>query len=257
MVHLLYVPGVLAMPAYFAVFTGALGGDHLAFTQVSLKVLPVLLLMYAAVAAGRASARAAGRAGVTRYSVLVAAGLTFSMMGDALLEFDGLRAGPEAAGRRKTSDFFLYGLVAFLVGHLCYTAAFLSLTAAFAPAAALPFAGLGVAAFSYIRPGLPPGLLLPVLVYTVAIAVMGWRASAAHAAAAPGRERTALLAATVGAFVFMVSDLIIAVSAFRVAVPNGKVAVMLTYYLAQLLISGSVMGVTGVTGGGKRKRKRT
>lgn len=218
-----FVPGAALVPAYYY----ALEHDFSAFSLILVKLLPIAALLLATVSQTRRTA----------YSLRVSAGLAVCAVGDALMEVYSL----------GSPRYFLYGLVAFLFGHAAYLAAFLSTTARAAPLAALPYFALGGTAFWHLGPVVPPGLLLPVAVYTAVISAMGWRALARRGERGCTHASQGL--AAVGAFVFMVSDLIIAVNAFHTPVPDAKHYVMATYYTAQVCIAASVVG------GAVRRRK--
>jgi uncharacterized membrane protein YhhN len=136
-------------------------------------------------------------------------------------------------------SFFLYGLGTFLVGHLIYIFAF----AADAPrpsfSMALPFVGFGVAVVLFLQPGIPAQLQLPVTLYATAIMAMGWRAAARIGAA--NSALNSQLFATLGALLFVSSDLMIALDKFRAPLPLRTPLIMSTYYAAQLLIAAAAL----------------
>ena len=77
----------------------------------------------------------------------------------------------------------------------------------------------------------------PVAVYVTVIVVMGWRAAARAAGAAPMPSGELALA---GALLFMISDGVLAVDRFARPFAAADGAVMTTYYAAQTLIALSV-----------------
>lgn len=156
------------------------------------------------------------------YATLVLAGLAASLAGDVLLE-----ASP---------DYFLYGLVAFLVGHLCYVAAYVSRARTVHVARALPWAAFGAAMFTLVAPGLGD-MAIPVAVYTTVICTMGWRAWETSRTAAP---KGAALHALLGASLFAVSDSLIAINKFHAPFVGARYAIMVLYWLGQLGIARSV-----------------
>jgi uncharacterized membrane protein YhhN len=87
-----------------------------------------------------------------------------------------------------------------------------------------------------LAPGLPDALALPVAVYAGAIALMAYTAAARDATSDASWRYAAA-----GALVFVVSDSILAVDKFRSPFPAAKLAVMATYYGAQLLIAASAL----------------
>lgn len=173
--------------------------------MLALKPLPVLLL-----AAFLWPAREV-------YGRRVAAGLLFSAVGDVLLEL-----GPQ---------LFLWGVGAFFIAHLFYIAAFLSAEKGLRPTAAIPAIVLGLLVFPRLLPGLEgQGLLVPVLLYTLALCAMLWRALA----------RRGALAGALGAAAFAISDSLIALDRFApegAPVPHVRYAILILYWLGQLGIT--------------------
>ncbi len=154
------------------------------------------------------------------YGRLILVGLIAGLAGDLLLE---VRA---AAG-------FLFGLGAFLFGHLAYTGAFALdqpdwVLTAWA-AGALSVFGVGVA--KWLQPHLPPDLKVPVRIYIVVILAM--------TAAGIGLLDRRILA-SMGAVAFLASDLAVARERF---VQPGFVNLawgLPVYYLGQALLAWSI-----------------
>jgi uncharacterized membrane protein YhhN len=178
---------------------------------VRLVVKPVPVLALAAWATLRGSRQPLGR--------LTAAGLLLSAVGDVLLD----------AGR------FLPGLGAFLLAHVVYILAFISVERRPAVARALPFAAWGLVTFNLLRPGLGT-LALPVGAYVVVITIMMWRAAARVGSPRAGRAAWLGLA---GAIAFGSSDTLIAVTRFLQPIEGVRVPIMLLYWLGQWGIAGS------------------
>ncbi|XP_069048034.1 lysoplasmalogenase [Lepisosteus oculatus] len=172
----------------------------------------------------------------------VAGGLLFSAAGDTCLIWTHL---------------FLHGMACFAAAHLLYSLSFLSRSPSssssplFLP---LSLALWAVAAgfYAYLLPYLA-ALWPAVGVYSLLLAAMATLALRA------GRALGLL-----GALLFMASDLLLALLTFRAldpaAAPWGHAVVMVTYYLAQLLIAvGDVRAGSEVAGPGaglgNRKRK--
>jgi uncharacterized membrane protein YhhN len=198
------LPFTLAVALYCAAKAA-----HAPSALVVAKPLPVLALAWAVMGHG-----ARGR----RLGVLT--GLLFSAAGDVLLE----------VGR------FLPGLVAFLLAHVAYTAAFLSDMKKPALFRALPFAVWGALLFDHVRPGLG-ALAGPVAVYVVAISTMMWRAAARVREQPPGGAWAGLL----GAVSFGLSDSLIALDRFASPIPWASVPIMLFYFLGQAGIAMSAL----------------
>ena len=181
-----------------------------------LKSLPVLALA-AVVAAG---------ATVPSYGRLVMAGLLASAVGDVCLAFP---------------SGFLFGLGAFLVGHLCYVGAFAggAVVTSVSVAAAAAIGVFAVLMLRYLWPHVRTSRVRwPVVVYMAAICAMGWCAIAS--ASAPGAAEAAA-AGAIGAVAFMVSDSVLAVNRFARPFAAAHAIVMVTYYAAQMLIARSAL----------------
>lgn len=195
--------GLAAALAYFV----AMATD-VAWLRLGAKPLPALLL------AGWVTSRCHHLPG--RF---VAAGLVLSAVGDTLLEL----------GR------FLPGLVAFLLAHVCYVAAFVSSDPRPALVRAVPFAAFGAFVFTVLRPGLGE-MALPVGVYVAVICTMMWRASARLGGGTPASAAWIGLA---GAMAFAASDTIIAFDRFAAPIPGARWPIMTLYWLGQWGIASS------------------
>ncbi len=152
----------------------------------------------------------------TPYSRRVHAGLWACALGDVLLEL-----------------LFPLGMLAFLIGHVFYIAAYLAEDLRPRPLHALPFVAWGLASFYVLRPGLG-ALTIPVALYTLAICAMMWRAAArVELVSAPPRVWLAL----VGAVLFAVSDTLIAFNKFHAPVAGARYSIITLYWLGQLGIT--------------------
>jgi uncharacterized membrane protein YhhN len=157
----------------------------------------------------------------------VLAGLFFSWTGDVILLF-----------QEKSPDFFIFGLVSFLIAHICYIIAFRRTELSGSqtilrekPWLIAPFACYGVGFFMLIREGLG-AMMVPVVIYMIIILLMG--------IAALNRFRKvpyhSFLMVFTGALFFMVSDSLLAVNKFYSPFPQSGFLIMLTYIIAQFLI---------------------
>lgn len=131
--------------------------------------------------------------------------------------------------RGRSERFFLLGLGFFWLAHLAYIGGLTrSMALSDAPWFLLPVAGLAVAFLTYrLWPRLGR-LRWPVLGY---IAVL----SAMVASAILHAPSNAWL--IIGGLTFMVSDALIAIDKFIGRIPRRDLFIMLTYYLAQFLIT--------------------
>jgi len=131
---------------------------------------------------------------------------------------------------------FVPGLVAFLLAHVVYITSFTKQSRRLAMPLLVPFAVVGTSVFLFLRPELGD-LLVPVLIYVVAITVMGWRA-----AALAGRV-TGGMAALCGAALFLLSDSLLAINKFGHSFSLASEAVMASYWAAQYWIARSAMPI--------------
>jgi uncharacterized membrane protein YhhN len=142
-------------------------------------------------------------------------GLLFSSAGDVLLELDGL---------------FVFGMAAFGIAHICYSAAFVNLIRRDGPnIGAWPLAmgvlGVSIVLGVWLAPGMG-ALTAPALIYQLIISLMVMLALLSKAP----------MVARVGATIFMLSDTLIAIGMFRdVQTPPGSV--WITYAAAQIMLA--------------------
>lgn len=158
-----------------------------------------------------------------RYRRWVVIGLLWSTLGDVLLMLPW--------------DWFLQGLLAFLVAHLAYLLAFARrarLGARLAPFAL--YALVAAAILAWLWPGIPAQMRIPVVVYVAALGSM-----AAQAAAIWMIRRDAPSAcAAIGAALFLLSDSLIAINRFGEPFEASRLLVLATYWAAQWLIARSL-----------------
>ena len=127
------------------------------------------------------------------------------------------------------SDQFVPGLASFLLGHIAYIVGLQSLDTSTTGlviglavvVVALPLLGLRIA--NAVRSGDEPALLGPVVAYMLVISAMVVSASA-----------TGNVFAIAGAVSFYASDALIAWTRFIEDFPWGRVAIIVTYHLAQV-----------------------
>ncbi len=149
-------------------------------------------------------------------------GMFFCFVGDVLLMFKG-------------ANFFMYGLAAFLVGHIVY----IKITVSFLPkdltfkmiTSAFPFVILFGVLMYFIYPNLNE-MLLPVVVYGVTISTFGSVAFLNYRS----EKSTENLWLFIGAILFILSDSLIAINKFYEPNDLYGVSIMITYILAQFLI---------------------
>jgi uncharacterized membrane protein YhhN len=154
-------------------------------------------------------------------------GLALSLLGDVALLW------PTAG--------FLPGLVAFLLAHLAYIAAFcVPVRLAARPRVFVAYAAIAALILAQLWAGVPGGLRAPVVAYVLCLAIMAsqagvwWRVAAGRADAALARH------AALGGALFMVSDSLLAIDKFAVPVPLASLWILATYWLAQWCIAASL-----------------
>lgn len=201
-----WILGVIAALAFFA----GLAFDW-PLMRAAAKPIPALCMAWAALSMDR-----------TRYGQLIGAGLVLSALGDLLLEVDR----------------FLFGLGAFLLGHVLYVAAYLTDSKELRPLRAVPAFLFGAGVIAFLGDGLGD-MLVPVIVYTLVICTMLWRAAArVEGADASQRDRMYALA---GAIAFALSDTLVALRQFGTPPDAIRWAIMILYWGGQLGIAASAV----------------
>ncbi|PWW08596.1 putative membrane protein YhhN [Paenibacillus cellulosilyticus] len=144
-------------------------------------------------------------------------GLVFCMFGDGLL------------------DWFVVGLSAFLIGHLCYMTGFFSewRFSAWRLASIVPIAiyaaCMGTQLVQALQEDNDTGLIIPVICYITVIGLMAWSAI-----------MTGRLWATIGSLLFLASDSILSWNLFVSDITYAGTLIMTTYYAAQYCIARNV-----------------
>jgi uncharacterized membrane protein YhhN len=160
----------------------------------------------------------------TSYGRMVVAALALSWLGDLFL-----------VGRDRRA--FLAGLVAFLLGHVAYVAAFAVRGIAWvaAAAAAVVLGAVAIAVGRWLWPHLPDEMRVPVLAYVAVITTM-----AALSFATAGAEGD--LRIPVGATAFFLSDVFVARDQFVARAVANRLWGLPLYYAGQLLLAWSAGG---------------
>jgi len=160
----------------------------------------------------------------TRRIMLLA--LTFSLIGDVLLMFDDV-----------SMNYFIGGLVAFLIAHIMYILVFLDKrNSSQKPLVFITLLLIYVLVLFYILKGGLGSMLIPVIAYVITIFTMAITSSL-RKGNVPTISYNLVL---IGALLFVISDSFIAINKFYSAVPNEHILIMSTYALAQYCI---VMGI--------------
>jgi len=163
---------------------------------------------------------------------LILIGLVLSLLGDVFLMWP--------------TQGFLPGLVAFLLAHLAYIAAFcvpVRLASRWLPFVA--YAAIAGAMLAFLWPGIPAGLQAPVVAYVACLASMAaqavvwWRSRVGSSDAGHARY------AAIGGLLFIVSDGLLATNKFSLPLPLSAVWILSSYWLAQWCIARSLPARTG------------
>ena len=157
----------------------------------------------------------------TIYKSMIILGLIFSLAGDVFLMLP--------------SDRFLLGLTAFLATHLCYIWAFCSKINALNWLPLLPLISIGALLAYSFSPDLGK-LKIPAYLYTGMILGMFWLAWTRFIQESDIENMLVFL----GAGLFVISDLILAVVRFKVGFKQDRIIILGTYFTAQWLIASSV-----------------
>lgn len=207
-----------AVSDWVAVGAGARRAEYV------LKPLTLGLLIAAAAVSG-------GEASTVRWAFTLAA-LVLSLAGDVFLVLPG--------------DRFVPGLASFLLAHVAYMGAFTTSPPPL-PATAVAFVLVGTASlvvFRRIRRGIIDAgrhrYLVPVAAYVAAISAMV--ISAAATLGRPDWGAGAAALAVLGAGLFYASDGLIGWARFVGPVPGGRVGIMATYHLGQVLLVLALLG---------------
>jgi len=194
----IYVAAALAFLVVMAM-------DMVGIGRTVLKAIPVSTLMVLVLRDMRGLAR-----------ICLTGALLGSVCGDILLDL-------------PYANLFIFGLVAFLVGHLFYTVLFFWYAKSPDGFAKVMMAGLVLFAgvMIWIFRGIAPALYGPVVLYIVVIITMS-----IGALLVPAENRLLFW----GALLFIASDVVLALNKFLVAVPYGRVINISLYFIAQFMI---------------------
>lgn len=143
--------------------------------------------------------------------------------------------------------FFLFGLIAFFIGHVCYLIGFNQTMPPVDLGTLAILVGLGAAAaafYSFIRKGLMrnpenAAMKLPVLAYTIILTLMAF--SAIVTLLRPDWPVAAAVFAALGGTLFFISDSTLATETFVRRFSYSGVIVIVAYHLAQLALTYAVL----------------
>lgn len=153
---------------------------------------------------------------IKRYSILMTVGLVVCAIGD------------------YTIQWFIVGLIFFLIGHLFYITAFLSTNDQKSPISLL----IILIAYGLVMAIVIAGGLFKDEEYVLAIAVMAYISVILTMGLTAWRTKSTF--AMIGAILFIISDSVLALNKFTVEIPYSGIWIMSTYYAAQLLFALSI-----------------
>ena len=160
----------------------------------------------------------------TRRLMLLA--LSFSLIGDVLIIFDDI-----------SNNYFLAGLISFLLAHIMYIIVFLEKrNNSIKPIAYITILLIYAFGLFYLLKDGLEDMLIPVIIYVIAILTMAITASLRKENGSSLSYNLVL----VGALLFVISDSFIALNKFYITITNEHLIIMSTYALAQYCI---VMGI--------------
>ncbi len=165
-----------------------------------------------------------GRTDDARLKRWILTGLALSLAGDVALLWP--------------VEGFLFGLVAFLLGHLAYLVALTRrVRLASRPLAFAAWAVVALAVLSRLWHGIPGELRVPVVVYVCALAAMAAQAACVWLAHRGGPDGVRWRLVAIGGALFLLSDAVLATDRFVGGIPLPTLWILSTYWTAQWLIA--------------------
>jgi uncharacterized membrane protein YhhN len=157
------------------------------------------------------------------YKIFIILGLLFSLLGDTFLIY--------------SEQHFKKGLIAFLIGHICYIIAFT--VSGGIHFTFWIFVPIIIAGMLYLRSIIPYSgkMKIPIIIYIIIVVIMGWVAM----------ERLnyvptlSSIFSAIGAVLFMISDAVLAMNKFRKPFVSAELIILTTYFTAQWLLAVSVI----------------
>ncbi len=199
---------ISAVSAIYTQYTGAVEWYNYlkAITTILIVLVPILF----------------SKPNQKKYKNLIVFGLVFCLIGDVFL---------------LDNDYFIAGLASFLIGHLIFTYAFLSLKGFQKKYGIFSILLLiGITYFMYLRPYLGE-ITIPVAIYILVIVLMNWQALGLYAL----EKNKAFLMISLGAILFLISDSILAYDKFKEPFSFAGILILSTYWAAISMFSYSTL----------------
>jgi uncharacterized membrane protein YhhN len=154
--------------------------------------------------------------------LIIASALLWSLVGDILLMFVTI-----------SSNYFLFGLVAFLLAHVLYVIAFIKhRNTTRNPFVFITFLIVYAGGLFYLLKDGLNSMLIPVIIYMLVILSM----STAAFLRKGNTPKLSYILVFLGAITFMISDSTLALNKFYTPLAYSHISIMATYALAQYLI---------------------
>jgi uncharacterized membrane protein YhhN len=159
-----------------------------------------------------------------KYKNLIILGLLCCLIGDVFLLDD---------------TYFIAGLASFLIGHLIFTYAFLTLKGFQKKYGVfLILLTIGISYFYYLKPRLGE-ITIPVGVYILVIVLMNWQALSLYNVI---KNKTRFLI-SIGAILFLISDAILAFDKFKEPFSIAGILILTTYWAAISMFAYSTISI--------------
>ncbi len=157
------------------------------------------------------------------YTLFITAGLVLSLFGDVLLMF------------KEYKNFFLFGLIFFLLAHVVYGTTYIYFGGIPKETwwIAIIWTVVGIAVYLYLHSGLGK-MRIPVGLYTIVIMFMMTFATSTLFSDSMNKQLAWLV--TFGGFLFLLSDVGLAVDRFKVTLKYERIA-LVAYFFGQFLIA--------------------
>ena len=197
----LFFGTLILLAAILAIYFNSTGNTPL-FTVLK-PLTTILILLFAVLFGIRKS----------KFQKWVVIGLCFCLVGDTLLLED---------------SYFIWGLVSFLIAHLCFSYSFICLGGF--KKYGIPLVLLGVFGFTYyyLLYDALGALKIPVLIYFIVILFMGWQGISLRI----WKNETALTLVAFAVLFFIASDALLAWAKFKTAFPFDGVLILATYWIS-------------------------
>ena len=158
----------------------------------------------------------------TKMRIMTLAALSFSLSGDILLMFVD-----------QSANYFMLGLVSFLLAHVFYIVIFLMRrNPEINPSAVISILILYAIGLFYLLNDRLVELLIPVIIYMLVILIMVITAFLRQRKV----SQKSFILVFLGAILFVISDSILALNKFYMPLKFSGLTIMLTYGLAQFFI---------------------